>query len=749
MTTGNSTSHANWATDALEYGIDSAQRSILYWDIMRQRGNIYLEHRAKGQPPVMVFDYETIIDGRDLDRPVNYSLVQIINRRGTRPDRRLTSPAPTREIAEKRGTEPDRRDQPKGLIGEAFEATRPILIIDPRAGHGPGIGGSKQDSQIGMALNAGHPVYFLVFSIFPEPNQTLADVCLAEIRFLEEIRRRHPNAAKPAVIGNCQGGWAAALIGAERPDITGPMAFNGSPLSYWGGVDGVNPMRYTGGLFGGVWINNFLSDLGNGLFDGANLVANFENLNPANTIWNKQYNLYARVDTEAARFLQFEKWWGGFYIMTGHEIAAIVNGLFVGNQLEQGQFELEAGKAVNLSNFQEPVVLFTSFGDNITPPQQALNWVANVYGSSREIKRKGQVIVLVMHQTIGHLGIFVSANIARKEHKEIIGSFDMLEFLPPGLYEMIIEQDAGPVPESGYRVRFAERHVDDILSYDDGLDDEQAFHPVKAVSDRNDAFYRTAMRPWIRMVVTDASAEITRQLHPLRLQRYAFSDMNPLTWPLKFAAPLIKKQRQPLAANNLFLALERAISATMTIWLDAYRDTRDSCQEFLFKTIYDNPWTQALFPTPADMQSDRRREMEARLLKDADQWRSAMCRGGYREAVVRILLAIMTADRELTRDEYNTAEAVIRDLKQFDKMTSATLKELVRSQTRMLQTDRAAALAALPQLLPHKPDRTGALNIIAVYTGNAGRALNVDEQETSNTIATILKGSPDDYQQDL
>jgi pimeloyl-ACP methyl ester carboxylesterase len=749
MTPHNSTTHVNWLTDAREYGIDTAQRTILFWDIMRQRGNIYLDHRAKGQPPVLVFDYETILDGRDVARPVNYSLVQIIDRRGTKPDRRLTAPPPNREIADKRGTQPDRRDQPKGLIGEAFEANRPVLIIDPRAGHGPGIGGSKQDSQIGMALNAGHPVYFLVFSIFPEPNQTLADVWRAEIRFLEEIRRRHPEAPKPALIGNCQGGWAAALIGAERPDITGPMAFNGSPLSYWGGVDGVNPMRYTGGLIGGVWINNFLSDLGNGLFDGANLVANFENLNPANTIWTKQYNLYANVDTEAARFLKFEKWWGGFYIMTGDEIATIVNGLFVGNKLEQGQFELEAGKAINLSNFQDPVVLFTSFGDNITPPQQALNWVAKVYGSSREIKRKGQVIVLVMHATIGHLGIFVSAKIARKEHKEIIGSFDMLESLPPGLYEMIIEQDADATPESGYRVRFAERQVDDILSYDDGLADEQAFAPVKTVSDRNDTFYRTVMRPWVRIFVTDATAELTRQLHPLRLQRYAFSDMNPLTWPLKLAAPIIKENRQPASADNPFLAMEKAFSANMTTCLNTYRDIRDSGQEFFFKLIYDNPWTRALFPVPEDRQPDRRREMEAQWQQDADQWRAAMSQGDYPEAVVRILLAIMTADRELTRDEYDTAETVILDLKPLEEMTWDKLRQLVKTQARMLQTDRAAALAALPHLLSRQADRTSALNIVAAYAQATGRALNEDEQETLNTIETILKGSSDDNQQDL
>ena len=224
--------------------------------------------------------------------------------------------------------------------------------------------------QIGMALDAGHPVYFLIFFTHPMPGQTLADVRNAQIKFLEKVRECHPRAPKPAVIGNCQGGWAAALVGAERPDLVGPMVFNGSPLSYWGGVEGVNPMRYLGGLMGGVWINSLLSDIGNGTFDGAHLVANFENLNPANTLWSKLYNVYAKVDTEEKRFLDFEKWWGGFFLMTDREIHKIVEGLFVGNKLERGEFELETGRKVNLKNNDNPVVVFASFGDNITPPQQ-------------------------------------------------------------------------------------------------------------------------------------------------------------------------------------------------------------------------------------------------------------------------------------------------------------------------------------------------------------------------------------------
>ena len=125
------------------------------------------------------------------------------------------------------------------------------------------------------------------------------DIGEAESRFLEEVIRRHPGAGnKPFVIGNCQAGWAVAALAAVRPELTGPVALVGAPLSYWAGADSQNPMRYNGGIFGGTWPANLLADLGGGIFDGAWFVQNFEHLDPAPTLWKKPYDLYSRVDTE-------------------------------------------------------------------------------------------------------------------------------------------------------------------------------------------------------------------------------------------------------------------------------------------------------------------------------------------------------------------------------------------------------------------------------------------------------------------
>ena len=52
----------------------------------------------------------------------------------------------------------------------------------------------------------------------------------------------HPHAeGKPAVIGNCQAGWAVMLLAAMRPELFGPIIVAGSPLSYWAGVHGEKP----------------------------------------------------------------------------------------------------------------------------------------------------------------------------------------------------------------------------------------------------------------------------------------------------------------------------------------------------------------------------------------------------------------------------------------------------------------------------------------------------------------------------
>ena len=474
-----------WAP-AVEYMIDAAQRSALFWDVMRQRSNQYREHLAKTAPHVLDYGVELLVDGRTLQRPVNYALVRIIPPEAVDLD-------PTR---------------------------RPFVVIDPRAGHGPGIGGFKADSEIGVVLKAGHPCYFVGFLPEPMPGQTIEDIAHAEAVFLEKVIALHPDAdGKPCVLGNCQAGWAVMMLAAMRPDLFGPLIIAGSPLSYWAGVRGQNPMRYSAGLLGGSWLTALISDLGCGKFDGAWLVQNFENLNPSNTLWTKQYNLYSKVDTEAPRYLGFERWWGGHVNLNAEEIQFIVDELFIGNNLAAGRIQTSDGTALDLRNIRSPIVVFCSKGDNITPPPQALGWILDLYADVNEIRSHGQTIVYTVHESIGHLGIFVSSGVARKEHGELSSNIDLIDTLPPGLYEAVFESkrdDSSDLVSGDWVMRCEARTLDDIrkLGGNDPTDD-RCFAAAARISETNLALYRAFAQPAVRALASASMAQWMHKLHPL------------------------------------------------------------------------------------------------------------------------------------------------------------------------------------------------------------------------------------------
>lgn len=670
------------AQDAMAYAVDATQRTILFWDTMRRAGNAFVEHERQGCPPVLVFEWEMLVDGRQLPRPCNYALVRIIPPAGHPP---------------------------------VDPTMRPFVIIDPRAGHGAGIGGFKSDSQVGVALRRGHPVYFVIFFRDPEPGQTILDVTAAEGVFLRKVQELHPEAPKPVVIGNCQGGWAVMMLGASEPDLTGPLVLNGAPLSYWAGEKGRNPMRYTGGLAGGSWPAALLADLGNGRFDGANLVANFESLSPANTWFRKYYNLYEKADTEAGRFLEFERWWGGYYLMNRDEIRWIVENLFIGDRFARGEISAGKGATFNMRAIKSPVIVFASAGDNITPPGQALRWIADVYRHEQEIKALGQTIVYLVHDDIGHLGIFVSGKVANKEHAEIANTLEMIEAVAPGLYEMRITAAAGTGLNTGYQVELVERTIDDIRAVS-GEAENEAFPAVARISALNQTLYDLFVGPAIRQCSTEASAELARKLHPMRARRYMVSDLNPFMAPFAAAAERVRQERAPAAADNPFLALERAWADGVERSIDIWRDWRDAWQESAFHAVYG---ALAAFGV-ADSASEQAAEGVTEALAETPDVRAALGRiaeGGYAEAVVRMMILLAKARGGVRRTRLARSNVLLTTEQPFAALTAAARQALIREQALVVELAPEEALAALTTLLPSAEERRRALDVVEGVAG--------------------------------
>ena len=671
--------------DWYDYAIDGAQRSILFWDTLRERGNTFVEHNKAGLPPVLHFDHEMVVDGRTLARPVNYALLRIV--------------------------------APDGVVVDATR--RPYVIIDPRAGHGPGIGGFKDDSQVGVALRAGHPVYFVIFFRDPEPGQTLLDVCEAEKQFVHTVRELHPKSEKPAIVGNCQGGWAAMMLAAADPDETGPIVINGAPMSYWGGAwqdgGGDNPMRYSGGLLGGTWLSSLTADMGDGVFDGAYLVENFENLNPANTFWDKYHHLYSNIDTEPPRFLEFERWWGGFYLMNREEIEWITRNLFVGNKLWSGETRMTGGAAFDLRNIKAPIILFASMGDNITPPQQAFNWVADVYGSTEEIKARGQVIVGLLHADVGHLGIFVSGKVAKKEHTQIVSVLESIEALPPGLYGMKIGERKDKDGAVAYDVTFEEHRLEDLVARLNKFErgDEKPFEAVAAISDFNQRAYELFAQPFVQATANEYTAKLRRQFHPLRFQRWALSDLNPWLGWLGPAARAVKAQRKAVGKDNSALKMEKAAAAAISASLDYYRAMRDASSEAAFFLAYGNVFSLYLADKNAGAAKTAERITEPRDLPFVREALDSLDEGGYPEALARVACLLARKGEPLLLSRLQTRKALIDDYRDLlPAMPWNEWRRIRGEQEIIVRYEPDRALATLPKLLAARGDRERLVGLV-------------------------------------
>jgi hypothetical protein len=658
-----------------EYWIDAWQRAILSLDVLRERGNIYLGHSAARVPHVLNFKAELVRDGRMLERPVNYALVRIVPPEGT-----VIDPAKT-----------------------------PVIVVDPRAGHGPGIGGMKQDSEIGVVLAAGHPCYFVGFLPAPVPEQTIEDVCRAEAIFVEDVAARHPQAeCKPVVIANCQAGWQIMMMAALNPHRTGPIMLAGSPLSYWAGVRGKNPMRYLGGLMGGTWLTALSGDLGNGIFDGAHLVANFESLNPANTYFTKIYNVYSKVDTERTRFLDFETWWGSPVLLNAEEMQWIADNLFVGNRLASGQIRTADGTRIDLRDITAPIVVFCSWGDNITPPQQALDWVLDLYDHEREIVENGQTIVYTLHHSIGHLGIFVSGKVATKEHGELVSCMELVEVLPPGLYEAVItEVDAHTVRpdlvQGKYLFRLEARTLNDIRALGcNETEDDKRFATVARVSEINRGLYETFAAPVVRMSVTEASADAMRFAHPNRLRFAMFSDRNPWMQSVQAVAEAVRANRHSVGADNPLLAMEHAAAEWITSSLQSFGEFRDAMTETIFLNTYGSPWLQALVglggeAAPRRIERDLLREANVSRLRAELEHRFEA--GGPEDAALRALIYVRLPDGSVDERGFSTLKLIRDSRPAASRKTLAQMKDIVREQYLLIRLDEERAIAALPGLV--------------------------------------------------
>ena len=473
-------------------------------------------------------------------------------------------------------------------------------------------------------------------------------------------------------------------------------------------------MRYSGGLLGGTWLASLAADLGNGIFDGAWLVQNFENLNPANTFWDKYYNLFANIDTETAALPRVRALVGRL-LPDEPRRDRVDHPQPVRRQQAVVRRDASAGgEAFDLRDIHSPIILFASLGDNITPPQQAFNWVADVYGSTEELKARGQVIVGLLHEEIGHLGIFVSGKVARKEHAQLVSVMQHIEMLPPGLYGMEIIERRSADGQIDYAVEFHEKRLEEIVARLNRFQraDEKPFAAVEALSEFNQRAYQLFAQPWVQAMSSDASAELLRELHPLRVQHWGISDRNPWLWWLAPAAAAVKAQRQKTDTDALPWHWERFGSELISASLDHYRAMRDAMGEAQFFQIYGSLFGLYLTDRTEDAVQPVAGAAEPRQLAFVAEALASMREGGYSEAFARVS-ALLARHGDLPLSLLATRHELAEDYADLLPEESPETWRRIRGEQEIIaHYEPEQAIASLADLLAETADRERLLTLL-------------------------------------
>lgn len=559
---------------------------------------------------------------------------------------------------------------------------------------------------------------------------------------------RHPEAPGPFAIGNCQAGYQTLMVAILRPDLFGPCLVAGSPMSYWQGVHGKNPMRYAGGLLGGSWLTAMASDLGKGKIDGTGLILNFDILNPANWLWGKQYEVYTHVDTDAERYLKFEKWWGYFIQLNGDELQFLVDNMFIGDKLTRNQLQSRDGTIFDLRSITSPIIVFTSTKDNISPPPHSLGWILDLYRDVDDIRATGRTIVYCVSQETGHLAIFVSSKVGAKEDEEFVQLMDVIDCLPPGLYEMVIAPRPADVLAAGFVTgdwiaRFEARSLDDVRTLGrNSPADDRAFATVARLSEMNLAIYRTFMQPVVRALASQPVADLAQALNPLRLSYTIFGSKTPWMTAMEPLAAAVSASRRPASADNPLLALQDKISGKIMAGLDTYRVIRDNLEEQVFFGVYSSPIVQSFLGINVDsmVRPAPQTSPEKRATQRAQTaaYGAMLMTGGFDEALTRAVIYVLAADRTL---DQRCALALNVARQQLMRLSLATFKILVRDQFFVLQLEPEQAIDVLPSLVPDTDPRTALLAQVCAITG-AGDPLTAAQNDRLVRLAQVLAVAP-------
>ena len=286
----------------------------------------------------------------------------------------------------------------------------PTLVLPPQAGHDSCIVDySTGQSQMQTILAAGlERLYALDWIGVTQDtkNATITDY-LAEV---DAAVQEAGGGGHVNLVGDCQGGWLAAIYAALHPERVNTLTIAGAPIDFHAG-DAVIHESVQVLSDDDLSFFRALVDHGNGVLKGEFLVGGFIAIKPENEV-GKQLQLLANVRDarHVERYRAFEDWFKHTQDVAGPFYLWLVEHLFRDNELIGGTLRI-GDEAVDLGRIDCPVNLLAGATDHITPPEQVFALEGAVSTPAKRITRRTA--------SGGHLGLFMGTE-ALRDHWPVV-----------------------------------------------------------------------------------------------------------------------------------------------------------------------------------------------------------------------------------------------------------------------------------------------------------------------------------------
>jgi hypothetical protein len=270
---------------------------------------------------------------------------------------------------------------------------------------------------------------------------------------------------------------------------------------------------------------------------------------------------------------------------------------------------------------------------------------------------------------------------------------------------MDIHEAVGLDGATAYEVSLAERKVEEVrqLQKRDRMD-EKPFEAVAAVSELTERAYELLVRPMVREMVPEWAAKTARAFHPLRAQRWMFSDKNPMLAGLPYLAFSARSGRKAASESNPMRQREKLASDLIAASLDLYRDLRDAAREAAFYQIYGSLVSLQVADQRAEIRRDAK--FDPRQVPAVRQVLETLEDGDLQEGLTRMALLLAKeggGTRELS--QMARAREILAPARGIKPMSEDEVRRLLHEETIVTEFEPERARHSLPRLIRTREER--------------------------------------------